>query len=261
MELVDCFIDIFTYVTQLAKKQVTPVGGADPAAPAAKPQSAGGGKTWSGFFKAANVSGPSVPFPTVKAQLEELLMKSEGLAKQLGTPKEDYESAQFAVCAWVDEQILCSAWEGRMDWLNEPWQRRFFHTTNAGAEFIQRLQALPPDKHAVRKVYVLCLALGFQGPFDDAGEGGELDRLRRQFYKQTLGDKFEGALEPAVLLFPGAYPQGQPAEPRPRRSGSGMHLGLAAALWMSGPLLFLVLYWLYGSMLDSTIAGFFRASQ
>jgi type VI secretion system protein ImpK len=261
MELVECFIDIFVYVTHLAKKQVQPAPPGSEAKATDKPPAAGGSKTWSGFFKSANVTGPAVDFQTVKGQLEQLLSKSEALSREHDFSREDYENAKFAVCAWVDERILCSAWDGRLDWLNESWQRRFFHTANAGEEFMHRLQELPADKGTVRKVYMLCLALGFQGPYDDAGEGGELDRLSKQIYKQVLGDKYPEALGASQLLFPQAYPQGQPAAERPRRSALGMRTGLVAALWASGPLLFLVLYWLYGAMLDSTIAGFFRASQ
>jgi len=261
MELVDCFIDIFTYVAHLARKQVQPSTTSGPEGQTSKPQGATGTKTWSGFFKSANVSGPAVPFQTVKDQLDLLLAKSEALAKQQNISKEDCENAKFAVAAWVDEQILCSVWDGRLEWINESWQRRFFHTGNAGAEFMHRLRDLPADNRAVRKVYALCLAMGFQGPYDDAGEGGELDRLRKQIYKDVLGEKYKDALLPTQPLFPHSYPQGQPAESRPRRVGLVMRSGLAVALWLSGPLLFLVLYWVYGAMLDSTIAGFFRLSQ
>lgn len=107
MRLADCFIEAVTYVLDVARK------------PQAFPQ-----------------------FDVVRAKVEELLNASGRMAKTLGVAASEFQDARFAVCAWMDEMILGSQWEGKASWLHQPLQRTVYNTVNAGDEYFDRLDAL-----------------------------------------------------------------------------------------------------------------------
>ena len=85
-------------------------------------------------------------FPEVAEQVQLLLDRAEAFRARQGFPVAEWRQALFAVCAWVDEQILCSAWDGRNPWLSSQLQRKYFDTSRAGELFFERLQALPEEK-------------------------------------------------------------------------------------------------------------------
>ena len=107
MRLADCFVEAVTYVLDVARK------------PQAFPQ-----------------------FDVVRAKVEELLNASGRMAKTLGVAASEFQDARFAVCAWMDEMILGSQWEGKASWLHQPLQRTVYNTVNAGDEYFERLDAL-----------------------------------------------------------------------------------------------------------------------
>lgn len=107
MRLADCFIEAVTYVLDVARK------------PQAFPQ-----------------------FDVVRAKVEELLNASGRMAKTLGVAASEFQDARFAVCAWMDEMILGSQWEGKASWLHQPLQRTVYNTVNAGDEYFERLDNL-----------------------------------------------------------------------------------------------------------------------
>jgi pSer/pThr/pTyr-binding forkhead associated (FHA) protein len=117
----------------------------------------------------------------------------------------DIDHAIFALCAWIDEKILSSKWEGRNQWLKELLQRRLYKTANAGEEFVSRLDRLSPQQREVREVFTYCLSLGFAGPF--LGSDGE---SRLTDYKVKNSKQLLGAMDEARFLgkalFPHAYP-------------------------------------------------------
>ena len=116
--------------------------------------------------------GPEPPpsFDRVQAHYERLLRRAEGFRARHGVPEAEWGDALFAVCAWVDEKILGSRWEGRELWLRCPLQQRLFGTDRAGELFHQRLQQLPAGSGQVREVFDRCLALGFRGGAHGAPE-------------------------------------------------------------------------------------------
>lgn len=107
MRLADCFIEAVTYVLDVARK------------PQSFPQ-----------------------FDVVRAKVEDLLNASGRMAKTLGVAASEFQDARFAVCAWMDEMILGSQWEGKASWLHQPLQRTVYNTVNAGDEYFERLEKL-----------------------------------------------------------------------------------------------------------------------
>lgn len=107
MRLVDCFIPAITLVLDVARK------------PESFPD-----------------------YPGTRAKVEELLNSSGRMAKTLGVAASEFQDARFAVCAWMDEAVLGSSWEGKAQWLHQPLQRAVYDTVNAGDEFFDRLEAV-----------------------------------------------------------------------------------------------------------------------
>ncbi|MFP4257873.1 MAG: DotU family type IV/VI secretion system protein, partial [Desulfovermiculus sp.] len=79
-------------------------------------------------------------FETVRTDLESLLAQARNLV--LSQNQEYFDTARFAVCAWIDEQILGSSWPGREEWIMLPLQKRLYGTVRAGEEFFFRLEEL-----------------------------------------------------------------------------------------------------------------------
>lgn len=146
-----------------------------------------------------------IPFEQVRGTVVRLLAQSESCVDQGHFPREDFDQARFAVCAWVDEMLLSSAWEQKHLWLREQLQRTYFSTTGAGEEFFERLDGLGPQHREVREVYYLCLVLGFSGRFCEPDDQYRLEQLKSANLKLLLGSS--AALPPLDCgdLFPEAH--------------------------------------------------------
>jgi len=116
--------------------------------------------------------------------------------------EERWEEALFAVCAWIDETVLCSEWSERDRWQDNQLQLVHFRTTNAGNEFFTRLNALEPEDLPVREVFAYCLALGFKGRYYLPEDNEKLQeiRSRNMYYLREDREAVEDE-----KLFPEAY--------------------------------------------------------
>jgi type VI secretion system protein ImpK len=148
------------------------------------------------------------PFEQVKADVTRLLSQSEALSRKGEISREEFDTARFAVCAWVDEAILSSSWSHRNLWQREQLQRILYTTTEAGEEFFDRMNALGFHQREAREVYYLCLALGFMGRHCHAGDDFLLNQLKSSNLQVLLGSSAGiPSLERAEL-----FPEGYPAE-------------------------------------------------
>ena len=148
----------------------------------------------------------AMPVDQVRTELQSRFDISERLAEDIGLPDELYQSAKFPVVALVDEMLQTSDWYDRTAWAKNPLQRIYFNTTNAGAEFYERMNVLNkfgPDRD-IREIYALCLGLGFRGRYF-RGED-------RKYYEQTKAFNLSLLLPDEALknidsatLFPFAY--------------------------------------------------------
>ncbi|MBN2194438.1 MAG: type IVB secretion system protein IcmH/DotU [Polyangiaceae bacterium] len=123
----------------------------------------------------------------LQRRIESLFEDMGHRARQVQVPAEDVMEAKYALCAFMDEQILRSPWPGRTQWMGRPLQLVYFNETTAGEGFYHRLQALQSSPHRahVAMVYYLCIALGFQGMYAVRGSG-ELDVLTEQLQRQVM---------------------------------------------------------------------------
>jgi type VI secretion system protein ImpK len=125
--------------------------------------------------------------------------------REYGIPEEDGADARYAICAFMDEQILRSPWPGKTQWLARPLQLTYFNENTAGEGFFSRMEALErqPAKTHVLQIYYLALSLGFQGKY--AVRGGEgLGALT-----DHVGAEVSRDLPPSEVL----SPHGEPRDP------------------------------------------------
>ncbi|HDP24276.1 MAG TPA: DotU family type IV/VI secretion system protein [Deltaproteobacteria bacterium] len=152
------------------------------------------------------VSRRQPPFEQVKNDILRLLDSSQNFIKYGEISSEDYDSARFAVCAWIDEIVMNSAWSHRQLWQKELLQRTYYQTTNAGELFFDRLNALALHQKDVREVYYLCLAMGFAGRYCNEGDEFLLEQLKTSNLKVLTGSSYGIPSLDKGELFPEAYP-------------------------------------------------------
>lgn len=113
-------------------------------------------------------SAQDLPAPQVLRQrITTLLDAMTSKAAEANIQRSDLAEAQYAIVAFMDEQILRSQWPGRQQWMSQPLQLTYFNENTAGEGFFLRMQALEqrPQQAHVLEIYYLCLALGFRGKY------------------------------------------------------------------------------------------------
>lgn len=186
------------------------------------------------FFEATCAQrSPSVS--EVREKVKALLDAQEKRVKAGEAPWEAYREARFAALSWVDELILNSDWPQRGQWHH--LMLEFYDTLNAGEEFFQRLEGIPPEARDVREIYYFCLSLGFRGEYALGTYLQQLREIQHTLWRQlpaASGDVHQKDFK----WFPEAYQpptEGKrPALPRVRP----LWFGLAFFL----PLLLFFLY-------------------
>jgi type VI secretion system protein ImpK len=187
------------------------------------------------FFDASCEHSPPA-LNELREKIISLLNAQEERAKGIGVLSETFREARFAVLSWVDEMILNSKWPHRGRW--QHLMLTYFGTLNAGEEFFQHLEQLPPQSNNVLEIYYLCLSLGFEGRYAFGDERRELRDLKQGLYKQlcaTNGDIRQNYLR----LFPEAYQTVSLQPAAPRRS----KLLLWHILAFFVPVLLFICYW------------------
>ncbi|MFP4667967.1 MAG: DotU family type IV/VI secretion system protein [Desulfobacterales bacterium] len=171
VRLIDCFMEIIAYTLY----RIDPEGGKQP------------------------------DFETVQADYDALFERSGRYARSAKIPSSDWKRACFPVCAWVDEQIMCSSWSEKERWQQNQLQLKFFRTTMAGQEFFSRLDKLKESDREIREVYTYCLALGFKGRYYSDDDQLELSEIKADNILKYFSEDQEMNLPED--LFPEAYQQ------------------------------------------------------
>jgi len=214
MRLIDCFLELVTYVSMTVK----------------------------------DIVGTQTAHDQVRSNVTRLLSKSEACLESGGIPPEDAEQAKFAICAWIDEMLLSITWDGRQQWQKEQLQRQYFKTTRAGEEFFDRLNGLGVHQRDVREVYFLCLGLGFSGRYIHDEDRFLLNQLRGSNLKLLFGSSVGVPSLKETQLFPEALPLADQTEEPP---ASKARFSIAALIGLTAPVLvFAVLYAIYALVLD-----------
>jgi len=125
------------------------------------------------------------PFAELRGIIERFLNEQRSAVKRHDLPLQDYESACFAVVAWLDEMVMRCAHDSNpalfREWQHLPLQVELFKTANAGEEFFDRLARLTPAQKQVTELYYLMLCFGFRGRYYDESQDVQLIDLRHQY--------------------------------------------------------------------------------
>lgn len=158
------------------------------------------------FNKSA--AGKPRPYEQVNADILRLMTDIENAVARGHFNQEDFEMAQFAVVAWINETILSSDWQDKDKWRTQPLQlkKRTFNMAIAGEKFFKYLNAIGPHQREVREIYYLCLAMGFKGQYHHEGDDFLLDQLKTSNLKTLLGSSVGIPSLENGDLFPEAYP-------------------------------------------------------
>ncbi len=142
----------------------------------------------------------------VRAEIQNRFTESERLAEENGMSADFYRTAKFPVVALVDEMLQTSDWSDKAAWSRNPLQRIYFDTTNAGAEFFERMNLLNkfgPDRD-IREVYALCLGLGFHGRYFRGEDRKQYEEIKAFNLSLLLPEEAQRNIDSATL-FPFAY--------------------------------------------------------
>lgn len=119
--------------------------------------------------------------------------------------KDDINSALFAVCAWIDELVQKSNWDGVREWQDKLLQAEYFNTTAAGEEFFSRLSKIPSKHDDLVRIYYRCIVLGFKGVYHKPIDKPDLLKFKN-FALEQLSHDFKMADYPTdFVAFPLAY--------------------------------------------------------
>ena len=103
---------------------------------------------------------------------------------------EDYLDSLFAICAWIDEIMLCSTWADKDQWSKVLLQYSFFNTTKAGEDFFVKLEEISPNNTEMLEVYLYCLKLGFRGKYYSVNDIPVINDRTKHLYKLVM-DKYQ----------------------------------------------------------------------
>lgn len=213
MRLLDCFVKLLVYV----------------------PKGLDGGADYGDF----------------RTRVTGLIDEARSGARSLSASDVDFDSALFAVVAWIDETVMCSHWPGAEQWKRATLQMQLFRSSRAGVEFYSRLEALAPNQRAVREVYYMALAWGFRGRFSAVDDEPAIDLLKQQQLLALLDNDARRGIEGAERLFPAAYPVATVMPPeKPRRWMLG---SLPMALVAGPPAIVLILYLSFSLILGANV--------
>ena len=157
----------------------------------------------------------------LRARFNRLIDEAKELVRREDLSFDSYQSASFAVIAWLDERVLDFSFDSNRElfeqWKRAPLQAAVFSTANAGEEFFIKLDGLGPTQRDIREVYHLCLSLGFRGQYYDSSQEHKLVDIRRK-QAQLLPFKFSDLIELAKSgehLSPPVYEVAPPTPPAP----------------------------------------------
>lgn len=177
------------------------------------------------------------------------LQRIESEAPEHGLDREDAREAVYALAMFMDEQVAESEWSGRPQWAGEPLHIVLLNDPEGGVNFFARLERLGDRQRAVKKVFLVCLALGFRGKFaelDPAQQAARIGEIR-----QKLLRSIQGPLDRQEILFPEAYEPAVPLEgqaPPPPKWWVVASLGTVAV----AVILWLAFFWVAGRLPEPT---------
>ncbi|OQW96018.1 MAG: hypothetical protein BWK79_00300 [Beggiatoa sp. IS2] len=126
-----------------------------------------------------------------------------------------YREAQYLMVGWADEFFLhVLEWEGREAWRNQLLEAKLFNSQAAGQRIFENLETLLSQRDPVTlelaRLYLIVLALGFQGKYRASDDNEQLLGYRQKIFffitqRDPSGLREHLHQDPDKRLFPEAY--------------------------------------------------------
>lgn len=120
-----------------------------------------------------------------------------------------YGEAQYVMAALADETFLHLDWSGSEGWSSNLLEERLFKTHRAGEEVFERIDQLlakrDPFYLDLAQVYLMALALGFEGKYRGAPDGERRLGFYRRRLLEFLAEREPDLLDTSRDLVPEAY--------------------------------------------------------
>ncbi len=222
MRLVDCYIDTILFTRALSNR----------------------------------ISQDNPSYEELLASFQQLLSDAEILSNKSSHTSDAFNAGKFAIIAFIDETILCSAWPNKAAWQKMPLQRKYFNTTNIGSEFYDHLNKLSkhgPDKE-VREVFSLCLGLGFKGKYFSLDDRPKYEEVKAFNLGVLIPDEAKGNID-KTILFPLAYGEAalnSKASFIPRLNVLPAVIGVPLSVFV---VTMLIYHYMMGNQLDAIISA------
>ena len=165
------------------------------------------------------------------------LQRIDSEAEQHGVDREDAAQARYALSLFMDEQVIGSEWSGRAQWASEPLNIVLLNDPEGGINFFTRLEQLGDRQRDLKKIFLLCLALGYKGKYselDPTQQATQIGEIRQKLLRSV-----QDPLDNQDVLFPEAYepaiPLQEEAPPPPKWwlvSSIGITVG-ALLIWIA----------------------------
>jgi len=122
----------------------------------------------------------------MRAALDRMIARGQ----RRGFSSNDMAEAQYALVAFIDEQVMRSSWSGRSEWMSRPMQLELYRESTAGENFFVRLRAhiKSGSRKAVVEVFYMCLLFGFAGAYGDSGDMASLEKFKRAARQQVVSE-------------------------------------------------------------------------
>ena len=188
--------------------------------------------------------GPGPDFLKFREGVVAELQKIEPQAREHGIEPQDAQAAMYALALFLDEQVLSSGWEAKVQWAAQPLSIALLGDPEGGVNFFRKLEGLREDQTEVMKIYLFCLALGYRGMYiteDVRKREATIEKIKKDLHRR-IGER---AMESMERLFPDAYTPSEgvedEVEPPP-----AWWVWASVGVVIASILLWILLYWLAG---------------
>jgi type VI secretion system protein ImpK len=183
--------------------------------------------------------GPERPWRDLLTLLERQALAAGRTGGDIGG--ELYRQGQYVMAALADDTFLHLDWPGRAAWSDNLLEAKLFGTHRAGEVVFTRLEALlrgrDPAYAELARVYLMALALGFEGKLRDLPEGPALLAAYRRALHRFAFRRDPEVVRGGEAVAPQAYAATVASGPGPRLPHFRRWLVAACVLfvlWIAG---------------------------
>lgn len=145
----------------------------------------------------------TVTYSEFRGKVTQLIAEIKVKGKEV--EQDRLNAALFALCAWIDELVQKSNWEGIGLWQDRLLQAEYFNTTAAGEEFFTRLNKISASDQDLFRIYYRCLVLDFKGVYHKAVDKVDLLKFKKYALEHITQDVTMAENPSELVGFPAAY--------------------------------------------------------